>query len=71
MKLRVIEENRGGGHTAPTPNELEKEEDTNDPTKCSLQYKLCYNTIIIIGLLTSPLLGHRPSLWIPHEENGP
>jgi hypothetical protein len=29
-----------------------------------------YN-IIIIGLLMSPLLGHRPSLWITHNENGP
>jgi hypothetical protein len=27
--------------------------------------------IIIISLLLSPLLGHRPSLWITHKENGP
>jgi hypothetical protein len=26
--------------------------------------------IIIISLLTSPLLGHRPSLWITHKGNG-
>jgi hypothetical protein len=25
---------------------------------------------IIISLLMSPLLGHRPSLWITHKENG-
>jgi hypothetical protein len=28
-------------------------------------------TAIIISLLMSPLLGHRPSLWITHKENGP
>jgi hypothetical protein len=27
--------------------------------------------IIIIRLLMFPLLGHRPSLWITHKENGP
>jgi hypothetical protein len=27
--------------------------------------------IIIISLLMSPLLGHRPSLWITQKENGP
>jgi hypothetical protein len=27
--------------------------------------------IIIISLLMSLLLGHRPSLWITHKENGP
>jgi hypothetical protein len=27
--------------------------------------------ITIISLLMSPLLGHRPSLWIAHEENEP
>jgi hypothetical protein len=27
--------------------------------------------ISIISLLISPLLGHRPSLWITHKENGP
>jgi hypothetical protein len=27
--------------------------------------------IIIIILLMPPLLGHRPSLWITHKENGP
>jgi uncharacterized membrane protein YagU involved in acid resistance len=27
--------------------------------------------IIIISLLMSPLLGHRPSLWITYKENGP
>jgi hypothetical protein len=27
--------------------------------------------IIIISLLMSPLLGHRPSLWITRKENGP
>jgi hypothetical protein len=27
--------------------------------------------IIIISLLMSPLLGHRPSLWITHKENRP
>jgi hypothetical protein len=27
--------------------------------------------IIIINLLMSLLLGHRPSLWITHKENGP
>jgi hypothetical protein len=27
--------------------------------------------IIIISLLMSPLLEHRPSLWIIHKENGP
>jgi hypothetical protein len=26
--------------------------------------------IIIISLLMSPLLGHRPSLWITHKGNG-
>jgi hypothetical protein len=26
---------------------------------------------IIISLLMSPLLGHSPSLWITHKENGP
>jgi hypothetical protein len=26
---------------------------------------------IIISLLMSPLLRHRPSLWITHKENGP
>jgi hypothetical protein len=26
---------------------------------------------IIISLLMSPLLGHRPSLWITHKENEP
>jgi hypothetical protein len=26
---------------------------------------------IIISLLMLPLLGHRPSLWITHMENGP
>jgi hypothetical protein len=26
--------------------------------------------IIFISLLISPLLGHRPSLWITHKENG-
>jgi hypothetical protein len=35
--------------------------------------KLVYAVIIIIiiSLLMSPLLGHRPSLWITHKENGP
>jgi hypothetical protein len=31
-------------------------------------------TVIIIfniSLLMSPLLAHRPSLWITHKENGP
>jgi hypothetical protein len=27
--------------------------------------------IIIISQLKSPLLGHRPFLWITHKENGP
>jgi hypothetical protein len=27
--------------------------------------------IIIISILMSPLLEHRPSLWITHKENGP
>jgi hypothetical protein len=27
--------------------------------------------IIIISLLMSPLLGHRPSLWITYKESGP
>jgi hypothetical protein len=27
--------------------------------------------IIIISLLKTPLLGHRPSLWITLKENGP
>jgi hypothetical protein len=27
--------------------------------------------IIITRSLMSPLLGHRPSLWITHKENGP
>jgi hypothetical protein len=27
--------------------------------------------LFIISLLMSPLLGHRPSLWITHKENGP
>jgi hypothetical protein len=27
--------------------------------------------LVIISLLMSPLLGHRPSLWITHKENGP
>jgi hypothetical protein len=27
--------------------------------------------IIMISLLMSPLLGHMPSLWITHKENGP
>jgi hypothetical protein len=27
--------------------------------------------IIIVSLLMSPLLGHRPSSWITHKENGP
>jgi hypothetical protein len=27
--------------------------------------------IIIISPLMSPLLGHTPSLWITHKENGP
>jgi hypothetical protein len=27
--------------------------------------------IIIISLLMSPLLGHRPYFWITHKENGP
>jgi hypothetical protein len=27
--------------------------------------------IFFISLSMSPLLGHRPSLWITHEENGP
>jgi hypothetical protein len=33
----------------------------------------CYVSfiIVIISLLMSPLLGHRPSLWITHKENGP
>jgi hypothetical protein len=26
---------------------------------------------IIISLLICPLLGHRPSIWITHKENGP
>jgi hypothetical protein len=26
---------------------------------------------LIINLLMSPLLGHRPTLWITHKENGP
>jgi hypothetical protein len=26
---------------------------------------------IIVSLLMSPLLGHRPILWITHKENGP
>jgi hypothetical protein len=30
-------------------------------------YDLCI--IIIISLLMSPLLEHRPSLWINHKEN--
>jgi hypothetical protein len=36
-------------------------------------YMLYYspNYIIIISLLMSPLLGHRPSLWVRHKENGP
>jgi hypothetical protein len=29
------------------------------------------NNFIIISLLMFPLLGHRPSLWITHKENGP
>jgi hypothetical protein len=28
------------------------------------------NQDIIISLLMSPLLGHKPSLWITHKENG-
>jgi hypothetical protein len=28
------------------------------------------NYFIIISLLISPLVGHRPSLWIKHKENG-
>jgi hypothetical protein len=27
--------------------------------------------IVLISLLMSPLLGHRPSLWITYKENGP
>jgi hypothetical protein len=27
--------------------------------------------VIIISLLISPLLAHRPFLWITHDENGP
>jgi hypothetical protein len=26
---------------------------------------------IVISLLISPLLGHRPSLWITHKEKEP
>jgi hypothetical protein len=29
------------------------------------------NDFIVISLLMSPLLDHRPSLWITHKENGP
>jgi hypothetical protein len=37
----------------------------------SYYHKGCFNIIIIIiGLLMSPLLGHRPSLWITHNEKG-
>jgi hypothetical protein len=35
------------------------------------QYITLITNIIIIILLMSPLLGHRPSLWITHKENGP
>jgi hypothetical protein len=28
---------------------------------------LCF---IIISVLMSPLLGHRPALWVTHKENG-
>jgi hypothetical protein len=30
-----------------------------------------FNKIMIINLLMSPLLGHRPFFWITHKENGP
>jgi hypothetical protein len=33
------------------------------------QYAIACN--IIISLIMSPLLGHRPSLWITHKKNGP
>jgi hypothetical protein len=29
------------------------------------------SVIIIISLLMSPMLGHRPSLWNTHKESGP
>jgi hypothetical protein len=41
------------------------------PTLILLLLTVLYNVIIIISLLMSPLLGHRPSLWITHKENGP
>jgi predicted DNA-binding transcriptional regulator len=40
-------------------------------TVMSIQDKLCdAPSIIIISLLMSPMLGHRPYLWITHMENG-
>jgi hypothetical protein len=39
----------------------------------TFQYKIIGNIhiiIIIISPLMSPPLGHRPSLWITHKENG-
>jgi hypothetical protein len=39
---------------------------------CRILYNFEYNFVrLIISLLMSPLLGHRPFLWIAHKENGP
>jgi hypothetical protein len=38
---------------------------------CGLRVAYSLETIIIISLFMSPLLGHRLSLLITHEENGP
>jgi hypothetical protein len=35
------------------------------------EYCKFFVIFIIISLLMSPLLGHKPSLWITHKENGP
>jgi hypothetical protein len=47
--------------------ELPKDESTPKSDKSSVSY---LSAIFIINLLMSQLLGHRPSLWITHMENG-
>jgi preprotein translocase subunit Sec63 len=45
------------------------EKQVKDYTIYEVRFIIIIIIIIIISLLMSPLLGHRPSLWITHKEN--
>jgi hypothetical protein len=59
-------------YTAPLSSKLKQSlYYVNQATVINIQivYILCKYIIIIISLLMSPLLGHRPCIWITHKEN--